>query len=55
MLGSTGLNSLRIDCVVGVCARERAQTQPISIDIEFDVAAAAANANSFVRLERSRV
>jgi dihydroneopterin aldolase len=42
MLGTTGLNSLRIDCAVGVRARERAETRPISIDIEFDVAAAAA-------------
>jgi dihydroneopterin aldolase len=36
MIGTTGLEGLRIDCVVGVYAFEREQTQPIVMDIELD-------------------
>ena len=43
MIATTGLNSLQIDCVVGVYAFEREQNQPIIMDIELDFAAAAAS------------
>ena len=36
MIGTTGLKCLRIDCIVGVYAFEREQSQPILMDIELD-------------------
>ena len=36
MIGTTGLKSLQIDCVVGVYALERVQPQSIVMDIELD-------------------
>lgn len=48
MIGTTGLQGLRIDCVVGVYPHERAKTQPIAIDIELDYDFAAAAATDAV-------
>lgn len=36
MIGTTGLASLRIDCIVGVYELERKEPQPIIMDIELD-------------------
>ena len=45
MIATTGLKGLRLDCVVGVYAFEREESQPIVMDIEldYDVAAAASS------------
>lgn len=45
MIATTGLNSLHIDCIVGVYAFERERTQPIimNIELDYDFAAAAAS------------
>ena len=36
MTGTAGLKGLRLDCVVGVYEHERANTQPVIMDIELD-------------------
>lgn len=36
MIGTTGLASLEIDCIVGVYPHERETAQPIVMDIELD-------------------
>ena len=36
MIGTTGLKNLQIGCIVGVYEQERAQPQPVVIDIELD-------------------
>ena len=36
MMGTAGLKSLRVDCVVGIYEHERAKTQPVIMDIELD-------------------
>ncbi len=36
MIGTTGLKNLRVDCIVGIYAHERAATQPVFIDVELD-------------------
>ena len=36
MIATTGLKGLRIDCIVGVYDVERAQRQPIIIDVDLD-------------------
>jgi dihydroneopterin aldolase len=43
MIGTTGLHSLRVDCIVGVYPHERQKTQPVFLDIElsYDFAFAA--------------
>ncbi len=35
-IGTTGLENLRIDCVIGVHAHERGDPQPLFLDIEAD-------------------
>ncbi len=35
-IGTTGLRSLRIDCVVGVYPHERTDPQPLVVDVEVD-------------------
>ena len=42
MIGTTGLKSLQVACIVGVFDQERAQPQPVVIDIELDYDFAAA-------------
>ena len=42
MIGTTGLKSLQVACIVGVYEQERAQPQPVIIDIELDYNFAAA-------------
>ena len=42
MMGTAGLKSLRVDCVVGIYAHERAKSQPVVMDIELDYDFAAA-------------
>ena len=42
MIATTGLKGLRLDCVVGVYAFEREESQPIVMDIELDYDVAAA-------------
>ena len=46
--GTTGLKGYRIDCVVGVYEHERAQPQPIIMDIELDYDFGAAAASDSV-------
>ena len=43
MIGTVGLNDLRIDCVIGIYPHERAATQPLFVDVEveYDFAPAA--------------
>jgi 7,8-dihydroneopterin aldolase/epimerase/oxygenase len=36
MIGTTGLKSLRIDCIVGIYEHERTKTQPLIVDVELD-------------------
>ena len=36
MMGTAGLKGLRVECVVGIYAQERARTQPVVMDIELD-------------------
>lgn len=36
MIGTTGLRSLEVACIVGVYEQERAQPQPVVFDIELD-------------------
>ena len=36
MIGTTGLKRLQVECIVGVYPEERAQPQPVLIDIELD-------------------
>lgn len=36
MIGTTGLHNLRIDCIVGIYAHEREETQPVFLDLEVD-------------------
>ena len=46
MLGTIGLEGLRLDCVIGTEAAERSRTQPLDVDVEADLdleAAAAAD------------
>jgi dihydroneopterin aldolase len=59
MIGTVGLNDLRIDCVIGIYPDERTATQPIFVDVEveYDFAAAARteqieNALDYDRLAR---
>ena len=42
MIGTTGLKSLQVACIVGVYEQERVQPQPVVIDIELDYDFAAA-------------
>ena len=42
MIGTTGLKSLEVACIVGVYDHERAEPQPVVIDIELDYDFAAA-------------
>ena len=35
-IGTTGLNNLRIDCVIGVYPHERTDPQPLFVDVEVD-------------------
>ena len=43
MIGTTGLKSLQVDCIVGVYEHERQQPQSVvlDIDLDYDFAAAA--------------
>lgn len=43
MIGTVGLNDLRIDCIIGVYPHERTHTQPLFVDVEveYDFAPAA--------------
>ena len=45
MIGSTGLQALRVDCIVGVYEHERQSRQSVVMDVEldYDFAAAAAS------------
>jgi dihydroneopterin aldolase len=45
MIGTAGVKSLRIECVIGVLPEERERTQAILVDVEldYDFAAAAAS------------
>ena len=45
MVGTTGLQGLRVDCIVGIYAHERQTRQPVimDIDLDYDFAAAAAS------------
>jgi len=45
LIATTGLKCLHIDCVLGVYAIEREQTQPIimNVELDYDFAAAAAS------------
>jgi dihydroneopterin aldolase len=45
MIGTTGLEGLRVDCVVGIYESERRMPQTVIVDIEldYDFAAAAAS------------
>lgn len=36
MIGTTGLQQLRVDCIVGIYPHERAATQTVLLDIELD-------------------
>lgn len=36
MIGTTGLNDLRVDCIVGIYEHERIATQEVRIDVELD-------------------
>ncbi len=36
MTGTTGLNDLRVECIVGIYPHERAATQVVMLDIELD-------------------
>jgi len=36
MIGTTGLNDLRVDCIVGIYEHERIKTQEVLIDVEID-------------------
>jgi dihydroneopterin aldolase len=36
MTGTTGLQQLRVDCIVGIYPHERAKTQTVLLDIELD-------------------
>jgi len=36
MIGTTGLNSLKIDCIVGIYEHERRTPQSVIMDIELD-------------------
>jgi dihydroneopterin aldolase len=36
MIGTTGLKGLHIDCIVGIYEHERAQAQPVLVDVELD-------------------
>jgi dihydroneopterin aldolase len=44
MIGTTGLQGLRVECIVGIHPHERETPQPVLLDIEldYDFAAAAA-------------
>ena len=45
MIGTTGLQALRVDCIVGIYEHERNARQPVIVDVEidYDFAAAAAS------------
>lgn len=36
MIGTVGLNDLRIDCIIGVYPHEHAATQPLIVDVEVE-------------------
>jgi FolB domain-containing protein len=36
MIGTIGIQGLRIDCIIGAYGHERAQPQPLVVDIELD-------------------
>lgn len=42
MIGTTGLKSLQVDCIVGIYAHERHARQTVMLDIELDYDFAAA-------------
>jgi dihydroneopterin aldolase len=45
MIGTTGLQAFRVDCIVGIYEHERTVRQPVIVDVEldYDFAAAAAS------------
>jgi dihydroneopterin aldolase len=45
MVGTTGLQGLRVDCIVGIYEHERQTRQPVivDVDLDYDFAAAAAS------------
>jgi len=47
MIGTVGLNDLRIDCIIGIYPHERAAEQPLFVDVEveYDFASAARSSN----------
>lgn len=36
MIGTAGLKSLHIECIVGIYAQERSTPQPVEVDVEMD-------------------
>lgn len=52
MIGTIGLQNLRIDCIVGIYPHERVELQPLFVDIEvkadFDAAASAEHVDETV-------
>lgn len=42
MIGTAGLQGLRVDCIVGIYAHERQTRQPVLVDVELDYDFAAA-------------
>jgi len=52
VIGTIGLQNLRIDCIVGIYPHERVEIQPLFVDIEvdhdFDAAAAAEHVDTTV-------
>ena len=55
--GTTGLKNLRIDCVIGVYPHERADPQPLFLDVEvdYDFAPAAATDELTEALDYDRI
>lgn len=48
MIGTAGLKNLRVDCIVGIHAHERAAKQAVMADIEFDYDFGAAAASEAI-------
>jgi dihydroneopterin aldolase len=48
MIGTVGLNDLRIDCIIGIYPHERATTQPLFVDVEVDYDFASAARSSSI-------
>jgi len=57
MIGTTGLRSLQVDCIVGVYEHERRQPQTVilDIDLDYDFAAAADSDDIADALDYDRV